>query len=84
MVKVVVYSTNYCPYCHAAKALLKAKGVPFEEVNVEGDSEKRTWLTKTTGMTTVPQIFIDDKPYGGFDDISALDRQGKLNALLGL
>lgn len=84
MAKVILYSTDSCPYCRAAKALLKAKGVDFEEINVEGDSAKRSWLVKTTGMTTVPQIFIDDKPYGGYDDISALDRQGKLNALLGL
>lgn len=84
MAKVIVYSTNYCPYCNAAKALLSAKGVSFEEINVEGDQEKREWLVKTTGQTTVPQIFIDDKPYGGFTDIQALDQQGKLNDLLGL
>jgi glutaredoxin 3 len=84
MAKVIIYSTNSCPYCRAAKALFQSKGVSFEEVNVEGDAEKRAWLVKTTGMTTVPQIFIDGKPFGGFDDVSALDRQGKLNALLDL
>lgn len=84
MAKIIIYSTDSCPYCRAAKALMQSKGVAFEEINVEGDAEKRAWLVQTTGKTTVPQIFIDGKPYGGFDDLSALDRQGKLNALLGL
>lgn len=84
MTKVTIYSTDYCPYCRAAKALLSSKGVAFTEINVENDDAKRAWLTQITGQQTVPQIFIDDKPYGGFDDISELDRQGKLDALLGL
>ena len=82
MAKVVIYSTDYCPYCHAAKALLKAKGVEFAEINVENDPAKRQWLVQETGMTTVPQIFINDTSYGGFDDIKALDDAGKLDALL--
>lgn len=84
MKKVTIYSTDYCSYCRAAKALLQAKGVSFTEINVENDDAKRAWLTQVTGQQTVPQIFIDDKPYGGFDDISELDRQGKLDGLLGL
>lgn len=82
MAKVVIYSTDYCPYCNAAKALLKAKGVAFTEINVEGDHAKRQWLVLTTGQRTVPQIFINDKPVGGFDDIKALDDAGKLDELL--
>lgn len=81
---ITIYTTNYCPYCHAAKALLKAKGVDFTEINVEGDPAKRQWLIEQTGMTTVPQIFVDDKSYGGFDDIKTLDVAGKLDAILGI
>lgn len=84
MAKIIIYSTNYCPYCHAAKALLKAKGVAFEEINVENDPKKRDWLVEATGQTTVPQIFIDGASYGGFDDINALDKEGKLNGILGI
>ena len=84
MAKIKIYTTDYCPYCHAAKALLTSKGVTFEEINVENDDKTRHWLVQTTGQRTVPQIFINDKSYGGFDDISALDRQGKLNPILGI
>lgn len=84
MAQIKIYTTDYCPYCHAAKALLTSKGVTFEEINVEGDDKTRHWLVQTTGQRTVPQIFIDNKSYGGFDDISALDRQGKLNPILGI
>lgn len=84
MNNVKIYSTDYCPFCTAAKNLMKSKGVDFTEINVENDPEKRAWLAETTGQTTVPQIFIDEKPYGGFQDIQALDQQGKLDNLLGL
>jgi len=76
--KIVMYTTNWCPYCVRAKRLLQAKGWAFEEINVEGDDEKRSWLRKHTGMSTVPQIFIGDESVGGFDDIAALDRRGEL------
>ncbi|MCP5463609.1 MAG: glutaredoxin 3 [Deltaproteobacteria bacterium] len=82
--KVTIYTTNYCPYCHAAKKLLDQKGVSYQEINVEGDDVKRQWLVQKTNQRTVPQIFVDDQPYGGFDDISALDDQGKLDEILGL
>lgn len=81
--KIIIYTTSYCPYCRAAKALFKAKGVEFEEIDVEGDDEKRKWLAGETGQTTVPQIFIDGKSYGGFQDVQGLDKQGKLDALVG-
>lgn len=84
MAQIKVYTTDYCSYCHAAKALLKSKGVDFEEINVENDDKTRRWLVQATGQRTVPQIFIDGKSYGGFDEISALDRQGKLNSILGI
>jgi glutaredoxin 3 len=84
MAKVQVYTTPVCPYCVQAKRLLTQKGVKFDEIDVANDNDKRTWLVKTTGQRTVPQIFIDDVPYGGFSDIAELDRQGKLDPLLGL
>ena len=80
--KIIIYSADYCPYCHAAKALFNNKGVAFEEVNVEGDDEKRAWLAEITGQRTVPQVFINDKPYGGFTDVQALDQSGELDKLL--
>ena len=80
--KVVMYTTTVCPYCIRAKMLLNKKGVPFEEVNVSGDDAKRAWLVETTGRRTVPQIFINDEPIGGFDDMHALARAGELDKKL--
>lgn len=82
--KVVIYTTNYCPYCHAAKRLLTAKKVAFSEINVEGDDVKRQWLIEKTGQRTVPQIFIDDKSFGGFEDMQELEQKGELDKVLGL
>lgn len=82
--KVEVYSTSYCPYCRAAERMLDNKGVAYEAYDVTYDDDKRDWLVQTTGRTTVPQIFIDGKPIGGFTDMQALDRQGKLAPMLGL
>jgi len=79
---VVVYTTRVCPYCIQAKALLKKKGVAFSEIDVSNDPEKRTWLVSATGQRTVPQIFINDHPIGGFDDMAALNRKGELDRLL--
>jgi glutaredoxin 3 len=84
MAEVLVYTTPSCPYCVMAKRLLNQKGVRFEEVDVAHDNEKRRWLVEVTGQRTVPQIFIAGKPYGGFTDIAALDRAGKLDPLLGV
>jgi glutaredoxin 3 len=80
--KIVVYTTDWCPYCVRAKRLLSARGYAFEEINVEGDAEKRAWLLETTGRRTVPQIFIDEQPVGGSDDLHELDRTGKLAAMV--
>ena len=82
MPNVVVYTTKVCPYCIQAKALLKKKGVAFSEIDVSNDPEKRTWLVSATGQRTVPQIFINDQPIGGFDDMAALNRNGELYRLL--
>jgi glutaredoxin 3 len=80
--KVVVYSTRFCGYCVMAARLLRKKGVEFQEIDVSADPETRVWLRAATGRLTVPQIFIDDRPVGGFDDLAALDRHGKLDQLL--
>lgn len=74
---VVVYSTDYCPYCRAAKDLLRSKGVPFREVDVTGDDATREKLVEMTGgRTTVPQIFVDGKAMGGYDDLATFFRNG--------
>lgn len=83
MANVRIYTTPICPYCVAAVALLRQKGVPFENINVAGDTQKRAWLVEVTGRTTVPQIFIDDRPVGGYTDIAALEDTGELDRLLG-
>jgi len=77
-----MYTTTVCPYCTQAKMLLKKKGVEFEEINVSGDHDTRDWLVKVTGRRTVPQIFINDEPIGGYDDMRALDLQGELDKKL--
>jgi len=82
MSKVVMYTTTYCPYCTAAKALLKGKSIPVEEINVDENEEKRTWLRETTGQMTVPQIFINDQSIGGYQELVALDQSGELDGLL--
>ncbi len=69
--RVRMYTTTVCPYCIQAKSLLKKKGVDFEEINVSGDDDTRDWLVKVTGRRTVPQIFINDEPIGGYDDMRA-------------
>lgn len=84
MAEVLVYTTPVCPYCVMAKRLLTQKGVTYQEIDVAQDHDKRRWLSETTGQKTVPQVFIDGKPYGGFTDIAALDKAGRLDALLGL
>lgn len=82
MAEIVVYRTEYCPYCVRAKQLLERKGVPFREIDVSDDPAKRKWLADVTRQRTVPQIFINDKPVGGFDDLARLDRSGELDRLL--
>jgi glutaredoxin 3 len=84
MRNVVIYTTRFCPYCQMAKHLLARKGVPFEEIDVTGDSAARdARVARSGGRRTVPQIWIGDTHVGGFDDLAALDRAGRLDALLG-
>lgn len=85
MAEIVIYTTPFCPYCSRAKSLLQSKGVQYEEIDLYVQPGRRSeMIERAEGRTTVPQIFIDGKPYGGSDDIHALDRAGKLNPLLGL
>jgi len=79
---VKMYTRKWCGYCTAAERLLEAKGVPYEQIDCTGDNKTRKWLVDETGRTTVPQIFIDGKPIGGYDDLRALDRRGDLDKML--
>lgn len=83
MHRVVVYTAPMCAYCRQAKALLTSRGIPFEEIDLGFDTEQRKWLRERTGRSTVPQIFIDDKSIGGFDELAQLDRKGSLVELEG-
>ena len=80
---VVVYSTTVCPYCIRAKQLLERKGIEYKEINLSNEApEVRTELMQRTNHRTVPQIFIKDQFIGGFDQLYALEREGKLDELL--
>jgi glutaredoxin 3 len=81
--RVLMYSTGVCPYCNMAERLLKAKGIDeIEKIRIDLDPEQRALMMKKTGRRTVPQIYIGEIHVGGFDDLSALDREGKLDPLL--
>ena len=83
MAKVEVYTTAYCPYCRNAKSLLKQKGVVFEEIDVSGDGALREKMIELSGgRRTVPEIFINGKIVGGYDELRALEAEGKLDPLL--
>ncbi len=83
MPPIVIYTTSTCPFCHAAKALLRTKAAPFEEIGVDGDRVARAArVAKAGGCSTVPQIFIGDTHVGGCDDLHALEAAGELDALL--
>ena len=83
MAQVIIYTTNWCPYCNAAKALLRSKSVKFEEIDVTDDPEKRSEMESLSRRRTVPQIFIDGRAIGGYDDARMLDVVGELDKLLG-
>jgi glutaredoxin 3 len=81
--RVVMYSTGVCPYCNMAERLLKAKGIDeIEKIRIDLDPVQRAEMMEKTGRRTVPQIYIGETHVGGFDDLSALDREGKLDSLL--
>lgn len=82
MAKIIIYSTAYCPYCVRAKQLLERKGHAYQEIRIDNDNQLREEMMEKSQRQTVPQIFIDDYHVGGFDDLYALDQQGKLDELL--
>lgn len=83
MPTVELYTTQICGFCHAAKRLLTSKGVSFSEIDVMADPARRTeMMQRANGGRTVPQIFIGETHVGGNDDLQALERAGKLDALL--
>ncbi len=83
MPPIEIYTTRFCPYCVAAKALLKRKGAAYSEIDVSNDRQRREEMVQRAhGRMTVPQIFIGSVHVGGSDDLHALERDGKLDALL--
>lgn len=79
---VVIYTTAWCPYCIRAKQLLQRKGVAFKEIAVDGNPSLRAEMAVRAGRTSVPQIWIGEQHVGGCDDLHALERAGRLDALL--
>jgi glutaredoxin 3 len=82
MTKVEIYTTAWCPYCDAAKSLLQRKGVTYDEVNAQDPETRAAMIQRAHGRRTVPQIFVGERHLGGYDDIAALDRAGKLDPIL--
>ena len=83
MPPIVIYTKSTCPYCHSAKALLRIKAAPFEEIDVDGDrAAQAAMAAKANGRWTVPQIFIGETHVGGCDDLHALEDAGELDGLL--
>ncbi len=80
--KVTIYTTPVCPYCTAAKALLRNRQAAFTEIDVSGQQDLREEMIRRSGRRTVPQIFIGETHVGGYDDLAALDGAGRLDALL--
>ena len=83
MAKIVMYATGVCPFCLMAERLLRSKGVSeIEKIRVDLDPARREEMMQRTGRRTVPQIYVDDRHVGGYDDLAALDRAGGLEPLL--
>ena len=80
--RVLMYTTAVCPYCQMAERLLRSKGVEVEKIRVDLEPQKRMEMMEKTGRRTVPQIYVGDTHVGGYDDLAALDRAGKLDPLL--
>lgn len=82
MSRVQIYSTPWCPYCHAAKSLLDEKGVAYEEIDATDPAVRQEMIQRALGRRTVPQIFAGERHLGGYEDIAALERAGKLDLAL--
>ena len=83
MSSVTMYTSAYCTYCRRAKRLLEKKQVDYEEVRLDEDAEKRKELVERLNWRTVPMIFVNEQFIGGYDDLSALERSGELDRMLG-
>jgi glutaredoxin 3 len=84
MSSMTIYTTEYCSRCGSAKALLGRRGIPYQEINLAKDPDGREELWRQTGMITFPQIVIDCESIGGFDELLAADRAGRLGELVGV
>lgn len=82
MAEVVIYSSDWCPYCRRAKHLLGSKGVSFNEIRVDNRADLRAEMIARSGRNTVPQIWINQRHIGGCDDLYALEQRGELDTLL--
>ena len=82
MPNIIVYTRDYCAFCRYAKALLTSKGVEFKEINIENDESLQEEVRRMSGRRTVPQIFVDGIPLGGYQEIQALDLGGELDEIL--
>ena len=82
MARIEIYTSPWCGYCARAKSLLEGKGAPYHEMDVMGDAARRVEMRERSRRTTVPQIFINGRHIGGSDELDALERGGKLDALL--
>lgn len=82
MTKVMIYTTTYCPYCYAAKALFNSKGVTYDEIDVTKDPKMKRKIMEELGWKTVPIILINDRVIGGYDDLRALEDEKKLDEML--
>ena len=80
--RIIMYSTDWCGYCARARRLLDSKGAPYEEIDVDVVAGARAEMQAKSGRSTLPQIFINDQHIGGFDDLYALDADGRLDPLL--
>ena len=82
MTDVIVYTTDHCSLCVSAKTLLQRRGIEYREVNLARDPDGRAELQRVTGMFSFPQILIGEEPIGGFSELLAADREGRLSGLL--
>ena len=82
MAQLTIYSRSWCSFCAQAKALLEQKNISFNEIDIELHPEKRNEMIELTGRTSVPQLFINQQPIGGCDDLMALNASGELDNLL--
>lgn len=83
MNRVVIYTGPMCPFCTRAKRLLDERGVSYEEIDVSADPEQLRRMMEASGRRTIPQIFLDGKAIGGYEELALLDRQGGLGELIG-